>query len=56
MMELVDGQFIEILKILEARDDIVVLEIQGSNPGETRRIRVPYKRVTSCKLSSEWMD
>lgn len=54
IIELTDGRFIEAVRILDAYPEVFELEISGPDE-KLKKIRLPYNKITSCVLKSEWM-
>jgi len=54
MIEMFDGRILEATRIVSPLPDVLVLEIPGGG-ATPRTIRVPYSKIKTCKLKSEWM-
>ncbi|OGV36224.1 MAG: hypothetical protein A2020_12555 [Lentisphaerae bacterium GWF2_45_14] len=50
-----DGRYIEAVRLLDAYADVFELEICGPDE-KMKKIRLPYNKISSCELKSEWMD
>jgi len=55
IIELADGRFIEAVRLLDAYPEVFELEISGPDE-KLKKIRLPYNKITSCVLKSEWME
>ena len=52
---LTDGRYIEAKRLLETYPDVFELEITGPDE-KLKTIRLPYNKISSCELKSEWMN
>jgi hypothetical protein len=55
MIGMEHGRFIEVSRILETLPDVCELEISGDDD-KPRKIRLPYSKIVSCQLKSEWLE
>ena len=53
MLELTDGQLVEIACIMDTFDAAVAVRIGEDNDAKT--IRLPYPKIASCKTKEQWL-
>lgn len=55
MIGIDNGRYIEALRILDAYPEVCELEIAGDDD-KPRKIRLPYSKIVSCELKSDWIE